>query len=66
MNYSLPYLVSHLPHGTKNHPAEEKNAMKGALKETLEEPMMKEEVEDTPKKDPIKPYTNSCYSCGEK
>ena len=27
--------------------------------------MMKEEVEDTPKADPIKPYTKSCYSCGE-
>ena len=27
--------------------------------------MMKEEVEDTPKENPIKPYTKSCYSCEE-
>ena len=33
--------------------------------EILEEPMMKEEVEDTPKEDSIKPSTKSCYSCGE-
>ena len=33
--------------------------------EILEEPVMKEEVEDTPKEDPIKPCTKSCYSCGE-
>lgn len=33
--------------------------------EILEEPVMKEEVEDTPKADPIKPCTKSCYSCGE-
>ena len=33
--------------------------------ETLEEPVVKEEVEDTLKEDPIKPCTNSCYSCGE-
>ena len=33
--------------------------------EILEEPVMKEEVEDTPKEDPIKPCTNSCYSSGE-
>ena len=33
--------------------------------EILEEPVMKEEVEDTPKEEPIKPYTKSCYSCGE-
>ena len=33
--------------------------------ETLEEPVMKEEVEDTPEEDPIKPCTKSCYSCGE-
>ena len=33
--------------------------------EILEEPVMKEEVEDTPKEDPIKSYTKSCYSCGE-
>ena len=26
---------------------------------------MKEEVEDTPEEDPIKPHTKSCYSCGE-
>ena len=26
---------------------------------------MKEEVEDTPEEDPIKPCTKSCYSCGE-
>ena len=26
---------------------------------------MKEEMEDTPKEDPSKPYTKSCYSCGE-
>ena len=26
---------------------------------------MKEEVEDTPKEEPIKPCTKSCYSCGE-
>src|SRR3989337_2072624 len=39
--------------------------MKGALMEILEEPVMKEEVEDTPEEDPIKPCTKSCYSCGE-
>ena len=33
--------------------------------EILEEPVMKEEVEDTPKEEPIKPCTKSCYSCGE-
>ena len=33
--------------------------------EILEEHVMKEEVEDTPKEDPIKPCTKSCYSCGE-
>ena len=33
--------------------------------EILEEPVMKKEVEDTPKEEPIKPYTKSCYSCGE-
>ena len=31
----------------------------------LEEPVMKEEVEDTPKEEPNKPCTKSCYSCGE-
>ena len=33
--------------------------------EISEEPGMNEEVEDTPKEDPIKPSTKSCYSCGE-
>ena len=33
--------------------------------EILEEPVMKEEVEDTPEEDLIKPCTKSCYSCGE-
>ena len=33
--------------------------------EILEEPVMKEEVEDTPKEGLVKPCTNSCYSCGE-
>ena len=33
--------------------------------ERLEEPVMKEEVEDTPEEDLIKPCTKSCYSCGE-
>ena len=33
--------------------------------EILEESVMKEEVEDTPEEDPIKPCTKSCYSCGE-
>ena len=33
--------------------------------EILEEPVMKEEVEDTPEEDPIKHCTKSCYSCGE-
>ena len=33
--------------------------------EILEEPVMKEEVEDTPKEEPNKPCTKSCYSCGE-
>ena len=33
--------------------------------EILEEPTIKEEVEDTPKEEPIKPCTKSCYSCGE-
>ena len=44
---------------------QKKVAMKGALVEILEEPVMKEEVEDTPEEDPIKPCTKSCYSCGE-
>ena len=33
--------------------------------EILEEPVMKEEMEDTSKEDPSKPCTKSCYSCGE-
>ena len=33
--------------------------------EILEEPVINEEVEDTPKEEPIKPSTKSCYSCGE-
>ena len=33
--------------------------------EILEELVMKEEVEDTLEEDPIKPYTKSCYTCGE-
>ena len=33
--------------------------------EILEETLMNEEVEDTPKEEPIKPCTKSCYSCGE-
>ena len=33
--------------------------------EILEEPVMEEGVEDTPKEYPIKPCTKSCYSCGE-
>ena len=33
--------------------------------EILEEPVMKEDVGDTPKEEPIKPCTKSCYSCGE-
>ena len=33
--------------------------------EIFKEPVMKEEVEDTPEEDPIKPCTKSCYSCGE-
>ena len=33
--------------------------------EILEEAVMKEEMEDTPKEDPSKPFTKSCYSCGE-
>ena len=33
--------------------------------EILEEHVMKEEVEDTPKEASIKPRTKSCYSCGE-
>ena len=44
---------------------QKKEAMKGALMEILEELVMKEEVEDTPEEDPIKPCTKSCYSCGE-
>ena len=39
--------------------------MKGALKETLEEPMMKEDVEDTHKGNIIKACAKPCYSCGE-
>ena len=34
---------------------QEKEVMEGSLMEILEEPMMKEEVEDTPKEEPIKP-----------
>ena len=33
--------------------------------EILEETVMKEEVEHTPKEDPSKPCTKSCYSFGE-
>ena len=44
---------------------EKKEVMKGALMEILEEPVMKEEVKDTPKVEPTKPCTKSCYSCGE-
>ena len=33
--------------------------------ESLEGHGMKEEVEDTPKANPIKPCIKSCYSCGE-
>ena len=33
--------------------------------EILEEPVIKEEVEDTPEENRIKPCTKSCYSCGE-
>ena len=33
--------------------------------EILEEPVMKEDVGDTPQEEPIKPCTKSCYSCGE-
>ena len=33
--------------------------------EILEEPVMKEDVEDTHKGNRIKPCTKSCYSCGE-
>ena len=44
---------------------QKKEAMKGALMEILEEPVMKDEVEDTPEEYPIKPCTKSCYSCGE-
>ena len=44
---------------------QKKEAMKGALVEILEEPMMKEEVEDNPEEDPVKPCSKSCYSCGE-
>ena len=32
--------------------------------EILEEVVMKEDVQDTPKEDPSKPCTKSCYSCG--
>ena len=31
--------------------------------EILEEVVMKEEMEDTPKEYPSKPFTKSCYSC---
>ena len=33
--------------------------------EILKEPVMQEEVEDTPKEGPIKPCTKTCYSCRE-
>ena len=33
--------------------------------EILEEPTVKEEVEDTPEENPIKPCTKSSYSCGQ-
>jgi hypothetical protein len=44
---------------------QKKEAMKGALMEILEEPVMKEEVEGIPEEDLNKPCTKSCYSCGE-
>ena len=33
--------------------------------EILEETVMKEEVENTPEENSVKPCTKSCYSCGE-
>ena len=44
---------------------QKKEVMKGALMEILEEAVMKEGMEDTPKEDPSKPCTKSWYSCGE-
>ena len=44
---------------------QKKEETKGALMEILEEPVMKEDVEDTHKGNRIKACTKSCYSCGE-
>ena len=44
---------------------QKKEVMKGAIMEILEEAVMKEGKEDTPKEDPSKPFAKSCYSCGE-
>ena len=46
--------MSHLPHGTKNSTAEERSNERSPHG-NLEEPVMKEEVEDTPEEDPINP-----------
>ena len=74
---STRQITCFLCEGTTHYPAQchiypmvhrtiqqKKEAMKGALMEILEEPVMKEEVEDTPKEEAIKPCAKSCYSCG--
>ncbi|KAE8802967.1 hypothetical protein D1007_21162 [Hordeum vulgare] len=43
---------------------QQKEAMKEAIREGLEEPMMKEDVEDTDE-GLITLYPNACYTCGE-
>jgi hypothetical protein len=39
--------------------------MKEALRESLEEPVMEEDVENTDEEGLIRFYSNACYSCGE-
>ena len=39
--------------------------MKEALREGLEEPMIKEDVEDPDGEGLIRFYSKACYSCGE-
>ena len=61
----LPCSVSHLPHGTKNHPAEERSKERnphGNFRRTGDEGRCRGH---THKGNKIKACTKSCYSCGE-
>ena len=77
-NAQLDRLLVFLCEGTTHYPAQchiypmvqrtiqqKEEEIKGALMEMLEEPVTKEDVENTPKEERNKPCTKSCYSCGE-